>query len=116
MRKTTVRKYTTKQAHALMNGKTTSISRKKVTKNIEHTRSYKIEKDIPIPRRAALCKYPLYDMEIGDSFVIPLSEKAPLRNALYRAHKSGRGFRFITRTVNGRGRAGKQVRVWRISK
>ena len=107
-RSTIPRKYTAKQVEALMNG----------DKDIEtvktHT-AYKIEKNIPIPTTSMPMKYPLLEMEIGDSFAAAYSERVYIRSAIARTQKlTNKEYRFCTRTIVGRGRAGKQVRVWRI--
>ena len=75
---------------------------------------YHIEKGVPIPEYSQISKFPLLDMEIGDSFVAPLVDKKALTNAITRIHKRNQTYKFITRTVTGRGRTGKQTRVWRI--
>ena len=36
---------------------------------------FKIEKGIPIPECANATKYPFIDMQVGDSFFVPLTEK-----------------------------------------
>ena len=106
-RTTVVRKYTANQAHKLMNGEDS-------VKTPEKNHVYKIENNIPIPKHQRQHKYPLFELLVGDSFVVPMSEANYVRAAIGRAHRTNKAFRFITRTVVGRGRAGKQVRVWRI--
>ena len=110
-RTTTLRKYTAKQAHALMNGDVP------VTKKAVEPSEYKIEKNVPIPSSVRrLVKFPLVKLEVGDSFVVPLKEAQSLRSAIARTHKLTEDkMRFVTRTVTGRGRAGKQLRVWRTA-
>ena len=95
----------------------TSNGTAKVTgkvKAITHT-SYKIEKNVPLPVFRKISRYPLRDLKVGDSFVVPVSEAKVIRSAINRVHRTTKKtFHFITRTVNGRGRAGKQLRVWRV--
>ena len=108
-RTTVVRRYTPNQAEALMNGSKPQVANKK--KSV-----YQIEKDIPIPSRIFHeHRYPLLDMEPGDSFGAPLSESRSIRAAIARMHKSGKGFRFISRTVPVNNKIGKEIRVWRIT-
>lgn len=46
--------------------------------------SYTIEKDIPLPEhRGRPNKYPFPDMDVGDSFAVPLDEVSSVRNAAY---------------------------------
>ena len=83
-------------------------------RTITHT-PYKIEKDVPIPTFRKISRYPLRDLKVGDSFVVPVNEAKVIRSAINRVHRTTKKtFHFITRTVNGRGRAGKQLRVWRV--
>jgi hypothetical protein len=68
---------------------------------------YKIEKDVSIE---SVAKFPLSEMEIGNSFLIAEKEEArKLRNSLgaFYKTKAGKGKRFMTKkTEDG-------VRVWR---
>ena len=110
-RTTAVRKYTAKQAHALMNGE---LNHQEI-KHVNTAKEYRIEKNIPIPGRVKVAKFPLLKMDVGDSFVVTLKEAQSLRSAIFTQHKkSNSKMKWITRTVTGRGRAGKQIRVWRI--
>ena len=93
-----------------INSKLTKIVKKEVT-----TTTHKIDKNVPIPNYN-MHKYPLHELQVGDSFVVPLSEKKHVRSAIGRAHIKNENLRFLTRTVSGRGRAGKQMRVWRIAR
>lgn len=69
---------------------------------------FKIEKGVPIPTWHD--KYPLRDMEVGDSFFIPLSndkkKNTSARNVLWQCSKP-LGIKIATRTVDG------GMRVWR---
>ena len=120
MRKTTVKKYTKGDFERfMMTGKTPPgihngqpiVTTKSTTDAVD----YHIEKGVPVPQFHNLSEFPLLDMEVGDSFVAPLSKIKALRNAITRIHKRNDTLRFITRTVNGRGRAGRITRVWRVS-
>ena len=95
----------------------TSNGTAKVTgkvRTITHT-PYKIEKNVPMPTSRRLSRYPLRDLKVGDCFVVPISEVKMIRSAINRTHRvTKKVLHFITRTVNGRGRAGKQIRVWRV--
>ena len=77
---------------------------------------YKVEKNVPIPEHRKNAKYPLLSMEVGDSFAAPVTEAKNIRSAIGRLQRTtSRAYHFITRTVTGRGRAGKQIRVWRTT-
>ena len=75
---------------------------------------YTIVKGIPLPgpsvgRPAA---YPLKDMDVGDSFLIPLTEgKKPsyVQSSVSHAAKGLEGKTFVTRTAEG------GIRVWRTA-
>jgi len=79
------------------------------------TNGYLIEKDVPIPEYYRMSEFPLLSLEVGDSFVTPLSKIKSLRNAITRIHKRNEAFKFITRTVQGHGRASRKTRVWRVA-
>jgi hypothetical protein len=74
---------------------------------------YPIEKNIPPPKR--VIKYPIFEMEVGDSFVIPCKEKDKERvrcSALTHIKKicQKEGLRIkLGSTAKGEG-----VRIWRI--
>ena len=71
---------------------------------------HKIEKNVPmLPPGHRSYSYPfLKDMDIGDSFLVPLKDIVKVRNAVqFLSKKSGR--KFESRTLeNG-------VRTWRVS-
>ena len=86
---------------------------------------YTIEKNIPMPNPirngVGQYKYPFFDMECGDSFVVPVDPTTKLNysqvgsrvaNAILQQHKrSANGeMRFAYRTD----KENKCVRVWRI--
>ena len=95
----------------------TSNGTAKVTgkvRTITHT-PYKIEKNVPMPTSCRLSRYPLRDLKVGDSFAVPISEVKMIRSAINRTHRvTKKALHFVTRTVHGRGRAGRQLRVWRV--
>lgn len=65
-----------------------------------------IEVGIPAPKMRVVYAYPYEEMEVGDSFCVPLDARAKVLNANYRAGKRlGRVFTAKTE--------GDQVRVWR---
>lgn len=73
-----------------------------------------IEKGIPVPAKcAARIKYPLDQMQPGDSFSVPVvkSEATKLRNSLNSAikYRHGNGWKFLIRSVDS------GLRVWRES-
>lgn len=60
---------------------------------------------MPVPR--VVYAYPYEEMDIGDSFVVPVSARQKVLNANYRAGKR-LGMRFEARTE------GENVRIWRV--
>ena len=68
-----------------------------------------IEKEVGVgmPRPRVVYAYPYEEMEVGDSFVVPVSARGKVLNANYRAGKRlGRVFQARTE--------GDKLRVWRI--
>lgn len=78
---------------------------------------YAIEKNIPVPSgdsRGRPNLYPWSQMEVGDSFAVPVSteDKASKRRRLAsgaRRYAKGRDIKFTVRTLPG------LLRVWRIA-
>lgn len=74
---------------------------------------FKIEKGVSLPPTrgqgtgGAPSKYPFKEMEVGDSFAAPLSERRRVASAAS-AHKRRHGGQFTARTLED------EVRVWRI--
>jgi hypothetical protein len=67
----------------------------------------KLEKNIEIPEKQKIAKYPYDVLELGDSFYVQDGELGRLCNANYREwRKSGK--KFTARKVDG------GVRVWRV--
>ena len=86
-------------------------------KTVKQSTTYRLEKDIPIPETGRELKYPLLRMEIGDSFTVPLNEGRHVRGAIARVQRvTNKAFSFCTRTIHTKGKAGKHMRVWRITK
>ena len=112
MRKTEVKRYSKKDFEKFMNTQNTTSN--KTTQHTNHTSDYKVEKNIPIPHHR-IHRYPLLDLKVGDSFVVPINETKHVRSAIGRVHRNNIALSFVTRTVNGRGKAGKQLRVWRVT-
>lgn len=83
------------------------------------TSPIQIEKGIPVPSRQGgrgKAKYPLADMEVGDSFFVPWGEselktRSTLSNAISAFHLRNKPKRFTSR----KDPAGCGVRVWRIA-
>lgn len=74
------------------------------------TNKFPIDKSIPIEGlRTKTSFFPLDDMEVGDSFLAPLSMRNNLTAYLSRRKMQGYWSRFTTRSVGD----GK-MRVWRI--
>ena len=68
-----------------------------------------IDKGVPYPTRVRPRKFPLEEMEVGDSLLAEVSEKS----ILYHYMKTNLPKRFVTRTVRENGEAA--LRVWRIA-
>lgn len=76
--------------------------------------SFVIDKGVPLPpsaRSPRASKYPLRDMDVGDSFFVP---GVPVRNLSGRLINPARrlGYKVATRSWSENGVAG--VRVWRV--
>ena len=70
-----------------------------------------IESHVPIPRMAKggrKIKYPVADLEVGDSFSVPIGMIGSLRSVVSRYAYNNPKRKFTTRTE------GDRVRVWRI--
>ena len=66
-----------------------------------------IEKGIPVPKDGRI-KYPFSEMAVGDSFVIGLSERSRLGNAIRYSSKE-KGTKYVARKVGP-----DELRCWRI--
>lgn len=71
-------------------------------------REIALESGIQMPKARVVYAYPYEEMEVGDSFCVPVEARAKVMNANYRAGKR-LGRVFVARTE------GSQVRVWRMS-
>ena len=67
-----------------------------------------LESGVQMPKPRVVFAYPYEDMEVGDSFVVPLEARAKVLNANYRAGKR-LGWVFTAKTE------GDTVRVWRTA-
>lgn len=67
---------------------------------------YQIEKDVPVPKAS---KYPLKEMEVGDSFAAPWHERHKIAVSCQKLKPK----RFATRVVFEDGQ--KVCRVWRVA-
>ena len=67
-----------------------------------------VERGIELPKPRVVFAYPYEGMDVGDSFVVPLSARAKVLNANYRASKR-LGMRFQAKTD------GEVIRVWRVA-
>lgn len=81
------------------------------------TQHFVIEKNIPIPeRRAAKFIYPFAEMEIGDSFLVPIlkEDMKMKRSRITSSINNGRkrtGYKFTSRYLEAEG----GIRVWRFA-
>lgn len=70
----------------------------------------KIEKGIPIPKKERKSKYPLAEMQIGDSFLIDLDGKKSEGTKTYICTSSTKlGIKTIVREIP------EGLRVWRVA-
>jgi len=72
---------------------------------------FKIEKGVPLPpkgtgRKNGTYKYPFRDMEVGDSFFVPITDRKQWFSTA--AMKALPGWKFAQRKVTG------GIRVWRV--
>ena len=67
-----------------------------------------IEKGTVVPNPRVVYAYPYEEMEVGDSFTVPVGARAKVLNANYRAGKR-LGYKFARKAE------GEFLRVWRIS-
>ena len=71
----------------------------------------KIERGVPMPHRVARQrKYPFAQMDVGDSFLVPLDgvDRIRVQNSVCSTARGVSGRKFCTSMVEG------GVRVWRI--
>ena len=67
-----------------------------------------VEKGVELPRERVVYVYPYEEMEVGDSFVVPVEARQKVLNANVRAGRR-LGWRFTARTEGG------VLRVWRVA-
>jgi len=79
---------------------------------VEDMQEISVERGIQIPAQRVVFSYPYGEMEVGDSFVVPVVVRGKtlqnVLNANYRASKR-LGWKFMARTE------GEQIRVWRTA-
>ena len=66
-----------------------------------------VSKGVDLPKPRVVFAYPYGDMEVGDSFVVPVEHRAKVLNANYRAGRR-LGRKFVARAE------GENLRVWRV--
>lgn len=72
---------------------------------------YPIDSHVPVPADAApgsQKKYPLREMEVGQSFAAPFEDRAAVSSAMFKATIKGVR-QYISR------REGDKIRVWRVA-
>ena len=67
-----------------------------------------VERGIDMPMPRVVYSYPYEDMDVGDSFTVPVSARQKVLNANYRASRR-LGCRYTAKTE------GEVIRVWRVS-
>ena len=67
-----------------------------------------LESGVQMPKARVVYAYPYEDMDVGDSFCVPLEARAKVLNANYRAGKRLQRV-FVARTE------GDLIRVWRMA-
>jgi len=65
-----------------------------------------LERGIEMPKRRVVYAYPYEEMDVGDSFTVPVSARQKVLNANYRAAKR-LGCKYMAKTE------GELIRVWR---
>ncbi len=68
----------------------------------------KIDKNVPMPTSQANSKYPFWDMDVGDSFLIDGNEVQSVRNASHMCGKRNEMKFTVRKTAEG-------YRCWRIA-
>lgn len=72
---------------------------------------FQIEKNIPVPSiRISSLDFPFKDMEVGDSFSVPVKNRSSVRTAATAYSKGNIGTTFVVRVVDA-----ENVRIWRTS-
>jgi hypothetical protein len=72
----------------------------------------KIEKNVPFPSRRN--KYPISDMEVGDSFFVPGKKSTQAGAIVFKHVQKGKKFSSRTCTQEVNGETVNGVRIWRI--
>jgi hypothetical protein len=67
-----------------------------------------VERGLDMPTPRVVYSYPYEDMDVGDSFTVPLAARQKVLNANYRAAKR-LGLKSMAKTE------GEVVRVWRVA-
>ena len=67
-----------------------------------------VERGIDMPMPRVVYSYPYEDMDVGDSFTVPVSARQKVLNANYRASRR-LGCRYTAKTE------GEVIRVWRVA-
>ena len=67
-----------------------------------------IQKGSVLPMPRVVYAYPYEEMEVGDSFTVPVQARAKVLNANYRASKR-LGYKFASKAE------GDNLRVWRVA-
>jgi len=70
--------------------------------------SIEVERGIGMPMPRVVYAYPYEEMDVGDSFTVPVSARQKVLNANYRASKR-LGLKFMAKTE------GDVIRVWRVA-
>jgi hypothetical protein len=70
--------------------------------------SIEVETGMVMPMPRVVYAYPYQEMDVGDSFTVPVSARQKVLNANYRASKR-LGLRFTAKTE------GEVIRVWRVA-
>ena len=80
-----------------------------IDRGVEMTmQAIELERGIGMPIPRVVYSYPYEEMDVGDSFTVPVAARQKVLNANYRAGKR-LGLRFMAKTE------GDVVRVWRVA-
>ena len=77
------------------------------------TKEIEVEKGIPVPRTQVTMRWPLKEMQVGDSFPIPKGKRGVVAAHASRAGRDT-GKMFTVRTIKDEKTGKKEVRCWRV--
>lgn len=91
-----------------MNAKVFNLASRPSTKHITHVEVSPLTKDVPMPETLPRRRYPIPDMEVGDSFTYPAKRRSSVTAATSKFK-----LKFPKREFTWRVE-GDRIRLWRI--